>query len=130
MTIANPDYNPGWEIIHDYHHENRVRLEAEIKSFHSAISDDYKHLEQLNQELNFHHQTCLHCLETLQHKTVADYVAWLFGNFYTGEGESFVPLGEEFETMQEARDAFSYLLNAKQADSQVQNHMLHITASH
>lgn len=130
MTIANSDYNPGWEIIHDYHQELRARLEAEIKAFHQTMCDDYAHLEGLKQELTFHQQTCLHCLETLQHRTIADYVLWLFDNFYTGEGESFIPLGEEFKTMQEARDAFSYLLKAKQADSQMHNHMLHITASH
>ena len=57
MTIANPDYNPGWEIIHDYHHEHRTRLEKDIRAFHRAMSDDYARLEELKKEFNFHHQT-------------------------------------------------------------------------
>ena len=60
MTIANPDYTPGWEIIHDYHQDHRTRLELEIKAYHQAMRDDIAHLEELNTELAFHHQTCLH----------------------------------------------------------------------
>lgn len=94
------------------------------------MCEDYVHLEQLKAELAFHHQICLHCLDTLQHKTVADYAAWLFGNFYTGEDESFVPPSEGFKTMQEARGAFSYLQDIGQTAGQMPNDLLHIMASH
>jgi len=106
MTIANPDYNPGWEIIHDYHHEHRARLEAEIKAFHRAMNEDYAHLEQLNQELTFHHQICLHCLDTLQHKTTADYAAWLRQNGYQDYDEKFTLDLSSLMTIQDVRNAF------------------------
>jgi hypothetical protein len=106
MTIANPDYNPGWEIIHDYHQEHRTHLELKIKAFHQTMRDDYALLEQLDKELTFHHQTCLHCLDTLQHKTTADYVAWLRQNGYQDYDERFTIDLASLRTMQDVKNAF------------------------
>lgn len=111
MTIANPDYNPGWEIIHDYHQEQRVRLEAKIKAFHETMRDDDADLERLNAELSFHHQICLHCLDTLQHKTTADYAAWLLRNFYQDLDEGFTLPLDKLRSMQDVRNSFTYLKN-------------------
>ena len=111
MTIANPDYNPGWEIIHDYHQEHRARLEAEMKTLHQAMSEDFTHLEQLKAELAFHHQTCLHCLDTLQHKTTADYAAWLLRNLYQDLDEGITLPLDKLMSMQDVRNSFTYLKN-------------------
>lgn len=111
MILANPEYNPGWEVIHDYHQEHCAQIEAEIKSLHKAMSEDYRYLEQLKQEVAFHHQVCLHCLETLQHKTTADYAAWLLYNFYQDMEGEFTLLVERLKSMQDVRNALRYLKN-------------------
>lgn len=78
MKSKNPQYNPHWAAIHDYHAEQRTLLERQVKAWHKAYSaaSDMKELNALKAELAFHHHTCLHCLDTLQHETEQDYADW------------------------------------------------------
>lgn len=78
MTLKNPQYHPDWDIIHDYHAEKRALLEQRIKAWHRAYPSPscFEELTALKAELAFHHYTCLHCLDTLQHETEQDYANW------------------------------------------------------
>ncbi|MCB9995157.1 MAG: hypothetical protein H6869_01815 [Rhodospirillales bacterium] len=83
MTILNQDYNPAWEAVHDYHHGQRTRLQNDIDAWHqnhSSSSGRNDELNKLEKERDFHHQTCLRCLDSYQHKTVREFVQWAFKN--------------------------------------------------
>ncbi len=85
MTDKNTQYNPHWEAIHDYHDVQRTLLAQQIKDWHKAYppSSDHQALNALQAELEFHHRTCLHCLDTLQHKTAQDCMNWRVKNATT-----------------------------------------------
>lgn len=118
MTIPNPEYNPAWEAIHDYHHEHRSRLEKEKRTIRRDItlgmsSEEYK---RLNSEWKAHHQTCEHCFDTLQHKTVQDYCKWRtdgweFEHPVFQEHDIPLPNPENFETLEQARQALLKINN-------------------
>lgn len=81
MLIHNPDYNPDWEAIHDFHHDQRARLQREINALmESYSSTESGKLKRLEKERSFHNATCLRCLDTYQHKTVQDFVKWSLEN--------------------------------------------------
>lgn len=109
--IKNKDYNSNWEIIHDYHAQERGRLEKQIKTWHHNYTSqsDHGRLQELQKELEFHHQICLRCLDTLQHKTVQDYYDWLLKNSEPPIEESFLPPKESFKSIEDVRKAWGIL---------------------
>lgn len=104
MPVINPLYNPHWEAIHDYHHEQRERLQQEMRAFANKERQDpwavsYAELER---DFQFHHKTCLHVLDRLQHKTVSDFAKWLFEHFSFKMDTSTVPPYDDFQSIDEA----------------------------
>ncbi|MCB1563885.1 MAG: hypothetical protein KDJ75_09950 [Alphaproteobacteria bacterium] len=104
MAIQNPDYNPEWEALYNYHHEQRIRLrdEKETKDFTDPEFD------RLSREQNFHHSICLHCLNSLQHKTTQDYARWLFSLSLKPIDKNLIPPFESFETFDQVDRAYDY----------------------
>lgn len=115
MTIKNPDYNSGWEAIHDYHHNERERLRKTIKAWHRnfCADSDFNILHELKKKFEFHHQTCLRCLDTLQHRSVQDYYDWLLKNSEPPVEESFLPPKEGFKSVEDVRKAWKILKGLK-----------------
>jgi len=85
LKMQNIEYKPNWEAVHNFHHDERTRLENAIKDLVKTITSetDPSELEKLQKERNYHHETCLRCLDTYQHKTVQHYVRWALENFGT-----------------------------------------------
>lgn len=110
-AILNEAYNPDWETIHNFHNKERERLEKQIKTWHQNYTpqSDHGRLKELQKELEFHHQTCSHCLDTLQHKTVQDYYDWLLKNSEPPIEESFLPPKESFKSIEDVRKAWGIL---------------------
>ena len=110
-SILNEAYNPDWETIHDFHDKERGRLEKQIKTWHQndASQSDHGILKEFQKELEFHHQICLRCLDTLQHKTVQDYYDWLLKNSEPPIEESFLPPKESFKSIEDVRKAWGIL---------------------
>lgn len=110
-SILNEAYNPDWETIHDFHDKERGRLEKQIKTWHQNYTpqSDHARLEELQKELEFHHQICLRCLDTSQHKTVQDYYDWLLQNSEPPIEESFLPPKESFKSIEDVRKAWGIL---------------------
>ena len=111
MAYANPDYNPDWEAVHEYHAQKRDqametkhRLEAEG----GVDSDIYRHAEIAFSE---HHQACLDAIVS-QFATVQDCAQWLSINWSLPYGyDTSIPMPHMdiagFRTMNEASSAFS-----------------------
>lgn len=122
MAIQNPDYNPEWEALYDYHRAQYERLRDELnaKCRKEGLRITDPEFDRLSKEQDFHHNTCLHCLDTLQHKTVQDFAHWLFHNFELTIDKSFIPPFEGFKTLEEARQAWQYLrdLEAKREEEE------------
>ena len=80
--MQNIEYKPDWEAVHDFHHDERSRLENEIKDLIKTITPESGNskLKKLQKERDYHHETCLRCLDTYQHKTVQHYVRWALKN--------------------------------------------------
>ena len=110
-AILNEAYNPDWETIHNFHNKERERLEKQIKTWHQNYTpqSDHGRLKELQKDLEFHHQICLRCLDTLQHKTVQDYYDWLLKNTELPIEESFLPPKESFKSIEEVRKAWIVL---------------------
>tara|TARA_B100000780_G_scaffold276420_1_gene244946 strand:+ start:453 stop:815 length:363 start_codon:yes stop_codon:yes gene_type:complete len=110
-AILNEAYNPDWKKIHNFHNKERGRLEKKIKTWHQnyASQSDHGRLKKLQKELEFHHQMCLRCLDTLQHKTVQDYYDWLLQNSELPIEESFLPPKESFKSIEDVRKAWGIL---------------------
>ena len=111
MLIKNEHYNPNWEIIHDYHHEERERLSKEKRAWWRDMSKnkDYKEIEQMNAEFDFHHNICRLCLHKYQHEYVADFAEYLFKNSSLEMDESNFPPPESFKTVDEVMEAWARL---------------------
>lgn len=103
-TVQNEFYDPNWEIIHDYHNDQISKLQKEITMLHKAQNIDHGAIAHNNKQLKFHHQTCLRCLDTHQHKTVQDYTNWLMKNFSMPEALEIAWEDKEFSSMREAKD--------------------------
>ncbi len=102
-----------WQVAYDYHADRRELLNRNIREWHKKYSpdSDFGELKKLEAEYSSHHEACLYCLETSQHKTVADYAEWLFKNFGPAIDESFYPPFESFKTVEDVKKAFQYLRN-------------------
>ena len=81
--MLNAEYNPDWEAVHDFHDGERTRLENEITKWikQATPESESSALKKLEDKRDYHHQTCLRCLDTYQHKTVKDYVDWALENY-------------------------------------------------
>lgn len=80
MIHSNPLYDPNWEQFHNEHAAERERLAEERNRLIAAgnmSSDAYRHVAA---EHDRHHEACLAAFR-MQHPTVQDYAAWLFGTF-------------------------------------------------
>ena len=113
MLIKNEHYNPHWEAIHDFHHENRTRLEKEIKNWYQSChlknEDKYSDLENLKTEHKFHHNICADCLHRHQHEYVAELAIYLFQNSSSEFDETFFPPPEGFKTVDDVMKAWGRL---------------------
>jgi hypothetical protein len=97
MPVANPEYKPDWQEIHDHHNEERQRLSEEKDAvqdqwnelFRAGKKYDDPELSALDQKMNalqtewdVHHEACMHILNRNQHETVQDCAKWLFEGFF------------------------------------------------
>lgn len=135
MPVPNPDYKPDWEQIHDHHAAERERLWSEMMSLQKQDNDlwdadDQKHdsparleierqKEILDRERKTHHEQCLRCLDTYQHKTVQDCAEWLFNggfkpdNFVTTQTDIHQIDFEKFQTLKEVKEEWARVHDEK-----------------
>lgn len=124
MPTQNPEYNPDWKAIHDYHSAERARLTEELKlitkrdqdSFDAGLAYDsgqrlaiQDERERILAGLDAHQKASLESFR-MQFPTVQEYAAWVFRTFdpATGHPEAKTPEldFEQFTTLDEVGEAW------------------------
>lgn len=103
MTNTNPEYNPDWKQVHEFHSEQHDHLKK--------IPFDER-TKDINDEMNSHLKEMQRCLDTYQHETFSDAVRYAFENFDPAELahlDNFIePVDyDSFTSMEQIRQAWS-----------------------
>ncbi len=127
MSVINPEYNPAWQEVYDFHDKERTRLHAEIQAIVEASQklhdsgQSYDAAErqalnkkriELNEQFGAHNYACQTCLSRYQHKTVQDAAHWVFKNFdpnsfFSARRVEHIFNFESFKTIDEVNQAWS-----------------------
>jgi hypothetical protein len=80
MSYLNPYYNPAWREMQDKHFAAAKRAESEMERLAAGGAETYDAYKAMEAEFKRHHQAGMSTYK-MQHKTVQEYAAWVFGSF-------------------------------------------------
>jgi hypothetical protein len=88
MPTENPEYNPNWQIIHDYHFGQLQQLKAdstrlmegEGRAGHPLTEEFSRKWTEIHQKEGWHLQTMEDCFR-MQFPTIQEHAAWVFRSF-------------------------------------------------
>ncbi len=112
MPVPNPEYDPNWQEVYDYHAGERDRLMDVIRKFNQEEIHDEDRIA-VDTQFGEHVDACLDTFRS-RCKTVQEYAKWMFESFAYEEkrAESFgipvaLPDYEAFESMDQVCETWS-----------------------